>query len=140
MARFARIGAAVAATALTVGLAAPAAQAQTNIVGIITGLNNTIDGMNCNVLRLTLNTTGLVDADTTRGELVSALRKAVGNDPQTVLVTSPTITKIGDRALECKIVKADPVTPMDQAVNFSSELSAQAGLPELRNLLPVLGF
>ena len=45
---------------------------------------------------------------------------------------------LGDRALECGVVKPDPVTPLNQAIAFASQLSSQAGLPELRNVLPAL--
>ena len=45
---------------------------------------------------------------------------------------------LGGRALACGIVKPDPVTPLDQAIEMSSKLSSQAGLPEARNLVAAL--
>ncbi|WP_018296034.1 hypothetical protein [Corynebacterium lubricantis] len=138
MAKIARIGAAIAATALTVGLAAPAAQAQTGILDLVKIVNGGVDKVSCKDLGTALRTTKLVDGDTTRSELVANLNKAIGGDSTLKLVTASTINKVGDRALECKIVKADQLTPVEQAIEFSSQLSAEAGLPEVRNLLPAL--
>lgn len=140
MARFARIGAAVAAAALTVGLAAPAAQAQTvsDILGFVKVVNDGVEKADCNTLGTALRGLKLVDKDTTRGELVSDLQAKVSDTPSLKFVAASTINKIGDRAVECKIVKADPVTPLDVAINTSSQLSSKAGLPELRDLLPMV--
>ena len=45
---------------------------------------------------------------------------------------------LGDRALECGVVKPDQATPLSQAIAMSSQMSSQAGLPEIRNLLPAV--
>ncbi|MHA2789475.1 hypothetical protein ACXZ66_10065 [Corynebacterium sp. S7] len=143
MAKIARIGLAAAATALTAGLVAPAAQAQTGILDLIRIVNEGVDNANCDTLGTALRGTNMVGTDTTRGELVANLNKAIGDDSTLKLVAASTINKVGDRALECKIVKADQLTPTEQAIQFSSQLSSQFGLPEARNLLPalpILGF
>lgn len=139
MARKTRITAAAAAAALTVGLAAPAG-AQTNLLGLISTINAGVETADCGALGAALRGIGLVDDTTTRGGLVEKLHKAAGDDASLKLISAPTINAVGDRALECKIVKADPVTPANQAVALSSQLSSQAGLPEIRNLLPALGL
>lgn len=127
----------LAAGLITAALAAPA-QAQTNVLEIAKLVNGEIATADCGAVTAGLKATGLVGAETTRGELVTSLNKAVGDDSTLRLVAAPTINTIGDRALECGAVKPDPVTPLNQAVAFASQLSSQVGLPELRNLLPAL--
>lgn len=118
---------------------APAqAQAQTNIFELARLLNSGIATADCGAVSAGLAATGLTGPQTTRGELVAGLSKLVGDDSAVRLVAAPTINALGDRALECGAVKADPVTPASQAIALSSQLSSQAGLPELRNLLPAL--
>ncbi|SES31182.1 hypothetical protein [Corynebacterium cystitidis] len=134
-----RIAAVTAATALTIGLAAPAS-AQTNVLSLINTINSGIETVDCGTLEAGLRGVGLIDDNTTRSELVKDLNNLVGDDASIKLISAPTINTVGDRALECKIVKADPVTPVDQAIAFSSHMSSQVGLPEIRNLLPVLGL
>ncbi|WP_257160541.1 hypothetical protein [Corynebacterium cystitidis] len=134
-----RIAAATAATALAIGLAAPAS-AQTNVLSLINTINSGIETVDCGTLEAGLRGVGLIDDNTTRSELVKDLNNLVGDDASIKLISAPTINTVGDRALECNIVKADPVTPVDQAIAFSSQMSSQAGLPEIRNLLPVLGL
>lgn len=133
-------------TALAAGLVSAAAlfsfspaQAQTaNVLEIAKLLNGGIATADCGAVSAGLKSTGLVGADTTRSQLVTNLTKAVGDDATLRLVSAPTINTIGDRALECGVVKPDPVTPLNQAITFASQLSSQAGLPELRNLLPAV--
>lgn len=130
--------AAVAAAATLSPIAAQAQPAQTNLgtyVELTKLLNGEIKTANCDTLAATLKVTKLVDADTTRAGLVENLNKAVGENTTLRLATTPTINAVGDRALECGIVKADPVTPLDQVVQLSSQLSSDNGLPELRNLV-----
>ena len=133
-----RITTALVAGALAVSaLAAPAtANAQTNYVELVRVLNGNVKTMDCNALRTVVRGTGLAGENTTRSEFVGNVNKAVGQDAAIRLVAAPTINTLGDRALECGIVKADEVTPLNQAVAMSSQLSSQAGLPEVRNLLP----
>lgn len=114
------------------------AQAQTNIFELARLLNSGIATADCGAVSAGLAATGLTGPQTTRGELVASLSKLVGDDSAVRLVAAPTINALGDRALECGAVKADPVTPASQAIALSSQLSSQAGLPELRNLLPAL--
>ena len=66
------------------------------------------------------------------------VNKAVGEDAALRLVAAPTVNTLGDRALECGIVKPDEVTPLNQAIAMSSQMSSQAGLPEIRNVIPAL--
>lgn len=135
-----RTAAALAAAALTVGLTTPAAHAQTNVLGLIGLVNQGVENTDCRTLDAGLNAAGLVGEGTTRNQLVATLNARVGDDATFALISAPTINTIGDRALECGIVQPDPVAPVDQAVKFSSELSSQAGLPELRNLLAAFNF
>ncbi|AWB84451.1 hypothetical protein [Corynebacterium liangguodongii] len=127
-------GAIAAAALLSPGLA----HAQTNVLELARVLNGGIATADCGAVFTGLTATGLVGPETTRGELVASLNKAVGDEASLRLVAAPTINTIGDRALECNVVKPDPVTPLGQAIDFASQLSSQAGLPELRNLLPAL--
>ena len=120
-------------------LAAPTAQAQNaDTLALVAALNGNIKTMDCRALGLLLNGVGLVSPETTRGELVANTHKLVGDDAGLRLASAPTINTLGDRALECGLVKADPVTPIDQAIAASSQMSSQAGIPEIRNLLPAL--
>lgn len=98
-------------------------------------LNGEIKTANCDTLSTTLKLTKMVDGETTRSTLVQNLNKVVGDNSALRLATAPTVNALGDRALECGIVKADPVTPLDQAVKMSSQLSSENNLPELRNLV-----
>ena len=127
----------VTASALLTQTHSPA-QAQTNYAELLTVVNGNVASADCTVLGGALRGAGLVSADTTRGGLVSTLNKAVGEDPALRLVAGGTVNAIGDRALACGVVKADPVTPIDQAVTVASQLSSRAGLPQLRDILPAL--
>lgn len=103
---------AAAATAASVALV-PAAGAQTfgdaaELIGLV---NNGIESADCNVVRVPLEGLGLVDDSTTRGELVAELNGLAGNDLTARVLTAPTIAAIGDRALECEIVRPDVLDP-----------------------------
>ena len=126
------------AGAALLGATASPAQAQTNVLEIARLINGGIATADCGTVSLGLKATGLVGPETTRGELVNQLATTVGEDSALRLATAPTINAIGDRALECGVVKPDPITPLGQAIDFASQLSSQAGLPELRNLLAAL--
>ena len=115
---------------------APAAAADNSLVQLIRVVNGEVETADCNTLGAALRVAGLVDADTTRSQLVTKVNGAIGDDSSLRLVTAPTVNKLGDRALQCGVVKPDPVTPQSQAIEFVSQLSSRAGLPELRNLLP----
>ncbi|MGV0394353.1 MULTISPECIES: hypothetical protein [Corynebacterium] len=115
---------------------APAAAADNSLVQLIRVVNGEVETADCNTLGAALRVAGLVDADTTRSQLVTKVNGAIGADSSLRLVTAPTVNKLGDRALQCGVVKPDPVTPQSQAIEFVSQLSSRAGLPELRNLLP----
>ncbi|WP_290341568.1 hypothetical protein [Corynebacterium auris] len=118
-------------------LAAPA-QAQPTYFELLKTINGNVATADCNVLGTALRATGFVTADTTRSGLVASLNKAIGDDSALRLAASGTISAVGDRALECGVVKPDPETPIDQALKLSSQLSSQAGLPQIRDLVPAL--
>lgn len=54
---------------------------------------------------------GMVNDDTTRGELIASLRKSLGDEQTVQVAATPTINAIGDKALECNVVKPDPLDP-----------------------------
>lgn len=113
-----------------------AAQAQT--IELIKLLNGNIATANCDVLRTGLTATRMVGPDTTRSELIANVNAAVGQDATLRLASASTVATLGDRALECGIVKPDPVTPLDQFFEMSSQLSSQANLPDIRNYVGAL--
>lgn len=113
------------------------AGAQNNTVQLVRALNSDIATTDCNAVGTLLRGAELVDATTTRSQLTATLNKQFGADAALTLVATPTINAVGDRALACGVVKADPVTPQSRAIDLASTLSSQAGLPELRDLAPV---
>ncbi len=123
------------AAAVVAGTTAAPAQAQTGL-DLIKILNGNVATANCDVLRVTLRGTGLANDNTTRSQLVNNVNKAVGAEPALRLVTGPTVNALGDRALECGIVKPDPVTPFDELIKMSSQMSSQRGLPDIRTFIP----
>lgn len=133
-----RITTALVAGALTFGALAAPANAQTNYAELVRALNGNVKTMDCNALRTVVRGAGLANENTTRSEFVGNVNKAVGEDAALRLVAAPTVNTLGDRALECGIVKPDEVTPLNQAIAMSSQMSSQAGLPELRNVIPAL--
>ncbi|MEX3504899.1 hypothetical protein [Corynebacterium sp. LK2510] len=133
-----RIAATVAAGFIASAAIASPAQAQANYFELLKVVNGNVATADCNVLGTALRTTGFVNDSTTRSELVTSLNKAVGEDASLRLVAAGTINAAGDRALECGVVKPDPVTPITQAIDFASQMSSQAGLPQLRDLLPAI--
>lgn len=114
------------------------AGADTNYVELVRVLNGNVKTMDCNALRTVVRGTGLADENTTRSQFVGNVNKAVGEDAALRLVAAPTVNTLGDRALECGVVKPDQATPLSQAIAMSSQMSSQAGLPEIRNLLPAV--
>lgn len=133
-----RIATTLAAGFLAAAALATPAQAQTNYLELLKVVNGNVAAADCNALGTALRTTGFVSADTTRSQLVASLSKAVGDDASFRIVASGTISAVGDRALECGVVKDDPETPIDQALKMSSQLSSQAGLPQIRDLVPAI--
>ncbi|MDK8306192.1 hypothetical protein QP866_05125 [Corynebacterium imitans] len=133
-----RITTALVAGALAFGAVAAPANAQTNYGELVRVLNGNVKTMDCNALRTVVRGAGLANENTTRSEFVGNVNKAVGEDAALRLVAAPTVNTLGDRALECGIVKPDEVTPLNQAIAMSSQMSSQAGLPEIRNLIPAL--
>lgn len=133
-----RITTALVAGALAFGALAAPANAQTNYGELLRVLNGNVKTMDCNALRTVVRGAGLANENTTRSEFVGNVNKAVGEDAALRLVAAPTVNTLGDRALECGIVKPDEVTPLNQAIAMSSQMSSQAGLPEIRNLIPAL--
>lgn len=133
-----RITTALVAGALAFGALASPANAQTNYGELIRALNGNVKTMDCNALRTVVRGAGLANENTTRSEFVGNVNKAVGEDAALRLVAAPTVNTLGDRALECGVVKPDEVTPLNQAIAMSSQMSSQAGLPEIRNLIPAL--
>ena len=133
-----RITTALVAGALAFGALAAPANAQTNYGELVRALNGNVKTMDCNALRTVVRGAGLANENTTRSEFVGNVNKAVGEDAALRLVAAPTVNTLGDRALECGVVKPDEVTPLNQAIAMSSQMSSQAGLPEIRNLIPAL--
>ena len=135
MRRFASLAAAglMAAAAIATPTAA---QAQT--VELIKLLNGNLATANCDVLRAGLTATRLAGPDTTRSQLIANVNAAVGQDATLRLASAPTVSTLGDRALECGIVKPDPVTPLDQFRAMSAQLSSQANLPDIRTYIGAL--
>lgn len=136
--RTAAIATAITAVAVTGTMTATKADAQNNALELIKVINGNIATLDCGTVSAVLHTTGVVKGETTRSQLVANLNNTFGPDATTALVTAPTINATADRALACGVVKADPATPENQAIEFASKLSAEAGLPEVRNLLPAL--
>ncbi len=136
------VAAGCAAVALLAGAVAPAQAAPGGnaaaVADLVKIVNGNVANANCDVLRLALRGAGMVGPETTRGQLVKTVNTTIGQDAALRLVTAPTVNALGDRALACGIVKPDPVTPLDQAIEMSSKLSSQAGLPEARNLMAAL--
>lgn len=145
MRRFASVAAAsLVAAAAIAGPAAPAhaqtqaqAQAQTQApsLELIKLLNGGVANANCDMLRTSLTATRMVGPDTTRGQLVQNVNAVVGQDAALRIASASTVNTLADRALECGIVKPDPVTPLDQFFAMSSQLSSQAGLPDIRTVI-----
>lgn len=102
--------AAIGAAALTglAGLAAPAAQAQ-DATSLLQLVNGNVKTMNCSTLRVTLNGTGVAGKDTTRQQLVNNLNGKIGDSIALRVMSGGTVQAVADRALECGIVKPDPV-------------------------------
>ena len=120
-----RITTALVAGALAFGALAAPANAQTNYAELIRALNGNVKTMDCNALRTVVRGAGLANENTTRSEFVGNVNKAVGEDAALRPVAAPTVNTLGDRAL-------------NQAIAMSSQMSSQAGLPEIRNLIPAL--
>lgn len=134
-----RTALAAAGVLVATSLVSPAtAGADTSYVELVRVLNGNVKTMDCNALRTVVRGTGLADENTTRSQFVGNVNKAVGEDAALRLVAAPTVNTLGDRALECGVVKPDQATPLSQAIAMSSQMSSQAGLPEIRNLLPAV--
>ena len=134
-----RTALAAAGVLVATSLISPAtAGADTNYVELVRVLNGNVKTMDCNALRTVVRGTGLADENTTRSQFVGNVNKAVGEDAALRLVAAPTVNTLGDRALECGVVKPDQATPLSQAIAMSSQMSSQADLPEIRNLLPAV--
>ena len=103
---------ATAAAAASVALVPAAGAQDLRATGeLLYVINNGIESADCNVVRVPLEGLGLVDDSTTRGELVAELNGLAGNDLTARVLTAPTINAIGDKALECGVVKPDPLDP-----------------------------
>lgn len=136
--RTAAIATVLAAVTATGALTATNADAQNNTLQLVKALNGNIATLDCNTVGTLLRGAKLVGPDTTRSQLVGTLNKQFGADASIALITASTINAVGDRALACGVVKKDPVTPQSQAIEIASKLSSQAGLPEVRDILPAL--
>ena len=112
------------------------AQAQT--LELIKLLNGNVATANCDVLRASLTATRMVGPDTTRSQLIGNVNAAVGQDATLRLASASTVAALGDRALECGIVKPDPATPLDKFFEMSSQMSSQANLPDIRTYIGAL--
>lgn len=136
MRRLASLAAAgLVAVSAFAGTAAPA-QAQT--IELIKLLNGNVATANCDVLRASLTATRMVGPDTTRSQLIGNVNAVVGQDATLRLASASTVATLGDRALECGIVKPDPVTPVDKFFEMSSQMSSQANLPDIRTYIGAL--
>lgn len=136
MRRLASLAAAgLVAVSAFAGTAAPA-QAQT--IELIKLLNGNVATANCDVLRASLTATRMVGPDTTRSQLIGNVNAAVGQDATLRLASASTVATLGDRALECGIVKPDPATPLDKFFEMSSQMSSQANLPDIRTYIDAL--
>ena len=136
MRRLASLAAAgLVAAAAFAGTAAPA-QAQT--IELIKLLNGNVATANCDVLRASLTATRMVGPDTTRSQLIGNVNAVVGQDATLRLASASTVATLGDRALECGIVKPDPATPLDKFFEMSSQMSSQANLPDIRTYIGAL--
>lgn len=107
-------------------------------VELVRLLNGEIATADCGRLGTTLRVTGMANRETTRSQLVANVNNAVGQNASLRLVAAPTVNALGDRAVQCGVVKPDPVTPMSKVVEMSSKLSSDAGLPDIRVIAPVL--
>lgn len=118
---------AAAGIALT-ALAPAASAAPIGNFALLTLANGQIATADCGVVGGVLRGTGLVNETTTRSQLITSLHQTLGGDIQTKLITAQTISAVGDRALECGVVKADPNVPagsselMDIVALLSSEV------------------
>ncbi|MBA1838408.1 hypothetical protein GC584_11045 [Corynebacterium sp. zg912] len=136
MRRLASLAAAgLVAAAAFAGTAAPA-QAQN--FELIKLLNGNVATANCDVLRASLTATRMVGPDTTRSQLIGNVNAVVGQDATLRLASASTVATLGDRALECGIVKPDPATPLDKFFEMSSQMSSQANLPDIRTYIGAL--
>lgn len=113
-----------------------AAHAQT--LELIKLLNGNVATANCDVLRASLTATRMVGPDTTRSQLIGNVNAVVGQDATLRLASASTVATLGDRALECGIVKPDPATPLDKFFEMSSQMSSQANLPDIRTYIGAL--
>lgn len=134
--------AAVAFAALTSFAPAHAAPADSatapSTLELVRLLNSEIATADCGRLGTTLRVTGMANRETTRSQLVANVNNAVGQNASLRLVAAPTVNALGDRAVQCGVVKPDPVTPMTQFIQMSSQLSSEAGLPDIRVIAPAL--
>ena len=106
-----RITSALAAGVIAVSaFAGTAAPAQAQTVELIKLLNGNVATANCDVLRASLTATRMVGPDTTRSQLIGNVNAVVGQDATLRLASASTVVTLGDRALECGIVKPDPVS------------------------------
>lgn len=119
--RIATVG--IAALTGLAGLVAPAAQAQ-DATSLLQLVNGNVKTMNCSTLRVTLNGTGVAGKDTTRQQLVNNLNGKIGDSIALRVMTGSTVQAVADRALECGIVKPDPV--QDWSKRFGS---SQVSIP-----------
>lgn len=133
-----RIATLAAAGLMTAAAIATPTAAQAQTFELIKLLNGNVATANCDALRTGLTATRMVGPDTTRSELVANVNAVVGQDATLRLASASTVAALGDRALECGIVKPDPVTPMDKFFEMSSQMSSQAGLPDIRTYIGAL--
>lgn len=100
----------LAAAGIALTALAPAAHAApVGAFAVLTLANGQISTTDCRVVDGALRGAGLVGENTTRTDLAAGLHTMLGGDLQTKLVTSQTIGAVADRALECGVVKPDPV-------------------------------
>lgn len=103
----AKFAAAAAAVAVSAGLfsAAPA-QSQTANFENLMKVAAQADSISCSDLKVQLDKTGRVNANTTRADLVNMANAELASKPSLRAAAGGTINKVADRAVACGLVKA----------------------------------
>ncbi|UIZ91676.1 hypothetical protein JZY91_08010 [Corynebacterium sp. CNCTC7651] len=89
----------------SLAFAAPA-QAQERNMANLMKVATQADTIACKDLKSHLNRTGRVNSNTTRGDLVAMANAELASTPLLRMAARPTINKVADRALACKLVKS----------------------------------
>lgn len=102
----AKFAAAAAAVAVSAGLfAAAPAQSQTANFENLMKVAAQADSISCSDLKVQLDKTGRVNANTTRTDLVNMANAELASKPALRAAAGGTINKVADRAVACGLVK-----------------------------------